>query len=203
MKEQHQNMNRQQDLNSELKELSPYLLTLPRELPFQAPEDYFINAPEFILQAVSGKEPVAGFMTTAAGHPFETPENYFDELPAVVLSRIGGQPKKIHRINSYPVHLPSIQWKVWLAAASVAALIITSITLFTYQPQQDNSRQELATATSAESSLLLSVADVDESIIVDLVLQEQVADAATDAMNPQDPSLMDVMEFDEQSLSEI
>lgn len=197
-------MNLQQDLKRELEELSPYLAALSRDLPFYTPENYFQEAEECILKAISGNDPASTLLPSTTDHPFQIPENYFDELPSVVLSRINKQDENSSQVKHFPVDRRIIPRQVWFAAAAVAALIVTSLTWWSYQQQTqpDNSQIQAAVETSEESSLLLSVSEVDEAVIVELLLQDQAAEAtASEIQN--DPSLMDVIEFDEQSINEI
>lgn len=206
MKKEKKDKNLQQDLKRELEEQSPYLAALSRELPFYTPENYFQEAGERIQEAVSGNEPVTSFLPSPSDHPFQTPENYFDELPGVVQSRINKQEENISRVKHLRVNRRIIPRQVWFAAAAVAALIVTSLTWWSYQQQLplSNSQMQAVVEDSEENNLLLSVSDVDEAVIVDLLLQDQAADAATiGSANQNDPSLMDVIEFDEQSINEI
>lgn len=206
MKKEKKDKNLQQDLKRELEEQSPYLAALSCELPFYTPENYFQEAGERIQEAVSGNEPVTSFLPSPTDHPFQTPENYFDELPGVVQSRINKQEENISRVKHLRVNRRIIPRQVWFAAAAVAALIVTSLTWWSYQQQLplSNSQMQAVVEDSEENNLLLSVSDVDEAVIVDLLLQEQAADAATiGSANQNDPSLMDVIEFDEQSINEI
>lgn len=204
MKQEKQDMNLQQDLKRELEALSPYLAALSRDLPFYTPENYFQEAGECILEAISGNDPASTLLPSTTDHPFQIPENYFDELPSVVLSRINKQNENSSQVKHFPVHRRIIPRQGWFVAAAVAALIVTSLTWWSYQQQTqpDNRQIQAAVETSEESSLLLSVSDVDEAVIVELLLQDQAAEAtASEIQN--DPSLMDVIEFDEQSINEI
>ncbi|MBK9730811.1 MAG: hypothetical protein IPO83_05935 [Chitinophagaceae bacterium] len=188
-------MKSRNEITEELKSLSPYLASLSREHPFYTSENYFTEAEESILAAISGKEIFSPLVASATDQPFELPASYFEMLPETILSRIKKQSSPVIR------RLPSRS--VWLAAASIAILFFSSILVYNYQHQQSDQlvQEQIAITTDEESSLMMNVSDIDDDAIVQLLIEYDATTGSTATST--DPSLIDVIEIDDAYLDQI
>lgn len=115
-------MNGRDDIQEELKALTPLLASLPRELPYTVPEGYFDSLSERMLMAAGLQE--VSELKKEGNAPFAVPGGYFEKLPEVILrkAKSGDAKLKVKRIRQ--LHR---SW--WMAAASVLLLIVISISI--------------------------------------------------------------------------
>lgn len=155
-------------IQEELKQIAPFLASMQKSHPFKVPENYF-DALETSLIALSRLKK----------HPFNVPDDYFREFPSAVLLKIKNEKEKVNEIKPIiPFTRQLHNYKFWVAAASIALILVVSLSLFTrYHPGEVASVENqgsLPGATMENSySELLYAADIDESMVVDLYIQDQ------------------------------
>jgi hypothetical protein len=78
-------MNKASTILNELKELSPAVAAINRQLPYQVPAGYFDTLADTInTRIVNG----ASLPETGKENPYQAPEGYFDSLAANIMNRI-------------------------------------------------------------------------------------------------------------------
>lgn len=199
-------MELKNEIMNELESLSPYLAALPRQHPFIIPENYFEEAEQYVLFAAmqSGANDLPAPFPAHAS-PFEVPKGYFEEFPGSILFRIKEQETHDDTKKVVPLRRFS-RAKVWLAAASIAALLVTAIVLRTQQQQQPVTATTQATVAViiSDNNMMLDVADIDEEVIVELLLEEGAGNVTPPGREAfYDPSLIDVSDIDDEFLDEI
>lgn len=70
------------EIDIELRQLSPAVASLPRKVPFRLPENYFFELPSVILEKIPYEIPAKTEI------PFEVPDSYFAGFPQQVMTAI-------------------------------------------------------------------------------------------------------------------
>jgi hypothetical protein len=167
-------------IQEELRQIAPFLASLQKSHPFTVPKNYFdvletTLISEIRMQPVSDEAALFG----SKQQPFKVPDNYFREFPTNVLLKIKNEQGKINEIKPIiPFKKQLHNYKFWLAAASVALILVVSLSLFTrYRAGEkvsgENQNRLPGTAIENTQSDLLYAADIDESVVVDLYIQDQ------------------------------
>ncbi len=78
-------MNTATNILDELKELSPAVAAINRQLPYQVPAGYFDTLPDTIKARIADGRSLP---ETSKDNPYEAPEGYFDSLAANIMNRI-------------------------------------------------------------------------------------------------------------------
>ena len=201
------------EIAEELKQLSPYVASLPRRHPFTAPENYFEWLEQHIVKTAIGVKvsSIANDALPEITHPFEVPENYFDELPAKIISLIREHESEEVTHKVFPLRRRFFPVKVWLAAASIAVLLMTTYILWNQQQSPNLSSQQTNITSNGdtdadyeEGEQLQNAVSIDEGMVVDLLLQDQLAtDNSVNADNYYLPSLIDVSDMDDELIDKI
>jgi hypothetical protein len=77
-------MNPSINILNELKEISPVVAAISRQLPYQAPEGYFDTLPGIIQARITG----GSLLPEVKENVYQAPQGYFDGLAGTILSRI-------------------------------------------------------------------------------------------------------------------
>ncbi len=78
-------MNTATTILNELKELSPAVAAINRQLPYQVPAGYFDTLADTISARIASG---ASLLETVKENPYQAPKGYFDLLAATILNRI-------------------------------------------------------------------------------------------------------------------
>jgi hypothetical protein len=206
-------MDFKNEIEEELREIAPKLASLERKHPFTIRENYFeeLSSHIFLALNINMTKPDEKAASGSKEHPFLVPGNYFENLPASILSAIKEQPLQEEKhIQRSPLRTLSSN-KIWLAAASVALLVVLSVWMFNrssdFSPNTTNEFAETNIEATSDN-LLLSASEVDEALIVELLVSERGEGTGNSGIpgskdQAGEPSLMDVLDVDPQLLEEI
>ena len=192
-------------ITDELKQVAPYLASLPRVQVFAVPPDYFESLPVMIVRSLD--TPFANNLAAVTSPlPFEVPEEYFEKLPSAILSAIKNQEISAAENKSHhSVVKPLYKYRMWLAAASVAALFILSVMLVVKnEPEKINAE---ITVPDTVNSELLYAAELDEAMVVEMYLQQHSQAEGYNAVAPDetddDHYLREASEIDAAFINEL
>ena len=121
-------------VDEELANLSPFLSTIKREMPFSVPQNYFEELPDNVLQSAKAidfvNDEAENIPALLKGlkdkNVYTTPLGYFENFSDSVLSKIKDEPKKAKVISIG-------SRKTWLrvAAAAIVVGIISTVSYYT------------------------------------------------------------------------
>ena len=189
-------------IQEELKQIAPFLASLQKSHPFIVPANYFAAAEATMVSVISVEHISDGAsLHGSKEHPFHVPDNYFREFPSAVLGRIRNERKNSKEINPFIRFTKRLHhYEIWLAAASVALILVVSLFIFT-----SNQRVEKTLATTTENRLsdLLYVADIDESVVVDLYIQDQNSQQNQENTGNENSYLRDAVDIDPYLINEM
>ncbi len=149
--------------DDELDKPGPELSKIKKENPFKVPENYFDSLTNNIQQKINA---LTDFEKTSLENPFKVPEGYFDSLPTAIQQRIVDQKRKpVFGEWISKVFRP----KYVLAFASIIVLLIVGIKYFTKSSLTDPQDNHFSCEEIKSSSY---IADVDESMLIDILEQE-------------------------------
>lgn len=167
-------------IQEELEQIAPFLASLKKSHPFTVPENYFDRLETTLISGIPvQKVSEEAVLFGSKEHPFKVPDNYFREFPATLFLKIKNEERKVPEIKPIiPLARHLHNYKLWLAAASVALILVVSLLLFTkYQPQEIASGENPYGLPGAPIentfSDLLYAADIDGSLVVELYIQDQ------------------------------
>ncbi|HUR11270.1 MAG TPA: hypothetical protein VM012_07865 [Flavitalea sp.] len=159
-----------ENVNDELKHLSPLLHKAEIENPFKTPAGYF---DELADNLVSGMKAI-DFVKEELDHPilndlknrpvYTVPTRYFDQLPQLILNRIQGKKAKIFQL---PTRRSIMQFAT---AAAVAGLFILGVLFI----RQDTPRQ-VAEVQSSDSVITRNISKISDEAIRNYVENDNVA----------------------------
>ncbi|HYV93715.1 MAG TPA: hypothetical protein VE978_18210 [Chitinophagales bacterium] len=180
-------MNSRDEIEDELKEMTPYLSSLQKSHPFKVPSTYFEEMEVKLISSINkqGKDEETIF-SFPEEHPFNVPGYRDEELHEKEIRATSAITKKIS------------DYKLWLAAASVAVVAVASTTLFF----KDHSIEITPGTVTTESvaSDLMYASEVDEAMVVELYLQDQQQTTeqnnSSDNANDENNFLRDVTDID-------
>ena len=204
-------MNLHDEIEDELKEIAPHLSSVPKSHPFKVPSAYFEELEMKLISSINKQENREEIISSFPNeHPFNVPENYFNDLPSAILSKIIPMDrdeelrKKEIRTTSATTKKIS-DYKLWLAAASIAIVAVVSTALF--MNHQPNKIESSNTTTENVTSDLLYASEVDDAMVVELYLQDQqqgeVQNSSPANVNDDNNFLRDVTDIDPYSISEM
>jgi len=140
-------------VDEELANLSPFLSTLKREMPFSVPLNYFEELPDQVLQSAKAIDFVNDEMENLSPlmkslknkNVYTTPLDYFENFSHGVLSKIQKEPKqaKVISIGSR---------KTWLRVAA-AAMVVGIISTVSYYTLNKNSQPPVSDPIAALSKV--------------------------------------------------
>lgn len=167
------------DFNKEAPELSK----ISKENPFKVPVDYFDSLSDNILQKINA---IPDLERMKRENPFSVPDGYFDTLPAKIQQRIIDRKKKI----SFSAEWISIIFrpKLALAIASVIILLVFGIKFLMKTGSTESSDNFLSCEEVKNSSYFN---DMDESILVDILENEQTKNPGVKEDNSMEQYLLD------------
>ena len=171
-------MELRKEIEQELRELSPYLAALSRVHPFIVPKDYFLQLEKETINSLNGGlvRSIYEKDTMTTEHPFEVPEEYFESLSSNILNRIQSGEGQNTEVKLSPVkRARPVQFKVWLAAASVAIIAMSSIIFFnrSIKDSAESQQAQIAITDSGNTSLLENASDIDEATIMNLLVEQR------------------------------
>ncbi len=103
----------------ELQELSPFLASLPKSMPYAVPDQY-LTSNEASLPAFTADEDSVVLSAIGKEMPYTVPQGYFENLPDALLRKAGLKEAKVVRMN------PARNWMKLAVAAMVAGIITIS-----------------------------------------------------------------------------
>jgi hypothetical protein len=184
-------------IEDELKQIAPYLALLARSHPFTVPEGYFEGLEMKLTSMISQPNQNAKILFGSKEYPFRVPDDYFNELSSGILSKIKNEKQKIKPTIVFKKYL--YDYKSWVAAASVAVILLISIALFiTKKPASI----ALQSATTDNVSDLEYASDLNESVVVELYLEDQQEPDDSSA-NQSEDYLRDVVELNPEFMNEL
>lgn len=140
-------------VDEELANLSPFLSTLKREMPFSVPLNYFEELPDQVLQSAKAIDFVNDEMENLSPlmkslknkNVYTTPLDYFENFSHGVLSKIQKEPKqaKVISIGSR---------KTWLRVTA-AAIVVGIISTVSYYTLNKNSHPSVSDPIAALSKV--------------------------------------------------
>jgi hypothetical protein len=112
-------------VDGELKEISPLLASIPRNMPYSIPDNYFVQALEEI-PVITNETVIFGELKAAKQMPYNVPDDYFSSLSGNILSKIDTKPA------AKVVHMSSRNWMRYAVAAVLAGVIMLSGIIYFY-----------------------------------------------------------------------
>lgn len=103
----------------ELQDISPLLASIPRNMPYSVPENYFVQIIEDI-PAITQETVVPESISAVKQMPYNVPDDYFTSLAGNVLSKIDTKP--VAKV----VSMRSTNWMRYAVAAVMAGVIMLS-----------------------------------------------------------------------------
>lgn len=103
----------------ELRELSPVLASIKKEMPYSVPENYFSTLNNEMPFLISDEEVPALLANHRKTMPYEVPAGYFTDLPNFVLANITRSTTKV-------ISIKRNNWMKMAVAAMVAGIITVS-----------------------------------------------------------------------------
>ncbi len=164
-------MKDQQHTSSEITSISSVVAGLPKKFPFQAPEGYFIQFPDQILQKIKSQETENESLSPLLAslrkdNPFATPADYLAQFK-VDIPRT--ETKVIRLFNTKTV----LKYAV---AAAVIGIIVTFATLFSSNEPSNaiaKSTDESKISADAFAFYLSETEDLNESKIDESIEDSQ------------------------------
>ena len=140
-------------VDEELANLSPFLSTIKREMPFSVPQNYFEELSDNVLQSAKAIDFVNDEMENLSPlmkslkdkNVYTTPLDYFENFSGSVLSKIKNEPKKAKVISIG-------SRKTWLRIAA-AAIIVGIISTVSYYSLNRNSQPVVSDPIAALSKI--------------------------------------------------
>lgn len=173
---------------------APYLVSLPRTMPFHVPENYFDELSTSINQNV-----FLNSFSSKENQNFNVPENYFETLTSQIETSIGLQQINLKddgfntptnyfeklqaKIVAKTVAKPTKNIRLWASdinkyAAAACVILISAFTLFLNQKAKINTKND---AELANEQLLYGI---DESVIIEHIQEKStVSNTDTDLEN--------------------
>lgn len=115
--------NTPNSINRELEEISTLLASIPRNMPYSIPDNYFVHAIEDI-PAITQEIVVPESISAVKQMPYNVPEDYFTNLAGNVLSKIDLKP--VAKVLS----MRTTNWMRYAVAAVLAGVIMLSGILY-------------------------------------------------------------------------
>ncbi|MFN2438771.1 MAG: hypothetical protein ABR503_06190, partial [Chitinophagaceae bacterium] len=103
----------------EMKELSPMLASIKKEMPYSLPENYFSTLYNDVPVLIRDEELPALLGNHNKSMPYEVPANYFASLPNFILSKINKPVAKV-------ISIKRNNWMKMAVAAIIAGIIAVS-----------------------------------------------------------------------------
>lgn len=148
-------MDERKNITDELKATAPLLSSLSKKNPFVIPEGYF-NELEESIRVATGIEPAKELQAKPPENPLMVPPGYFENLPAAIVRKAGSRkPGGMIR---------TIKKRWWAIAASVAAILIISISVL-----RDRPAETLASGTPIDTTFLLleNASGLPDAVVVE------------------------------------
>lgn len=151
------------DVQDELETLSPLLAGMSKSLPLSVPQDYFRQFPQKVLEVIHTDEKIEEVEEELAQlspllaslprtMPLSVPAGYFDQLDTTIMANVGRMSTAavtpvVRRMNTRP-------YRVWVAAASLIALVSVSTLLFTHEKRHKSNGVENALANISDQEIM-------------------------------------------------
>ena len=143
--------------SEELDEMSPFLASLPKKMPFSLPDGYFNKTTEGLSEWVK-EESLPAFLQSHKQMPYSVPDGYFEDLPGIILKKINPGKAKVISISSSP------KWMRYAVAAMIAGIITVSSILYF-----GNNNQQIDPASESHEWVATKLKNVPDKELDDFI----------------------------------
>ena len=166
-------MDKENNINDELKDLAPHLFKLGRQNPFVVPQNYFEQLPSLIESKIIQEEVFAPILSEIKKeNPFQVPQNYFHSLSTIIQERITNEKEAwwIQYLNL--LRQVFLNPRLTLALGIVVILVTVGVNKFNDSPVSP-ARMEPLTFEDVSNSHYLN--EIDEETLIETINSQEVS----------------------------
>ena len=166
-------MDKENNINDELRDLAPYLFKLGKQNPFVVPGNYFEQLPSLIQNKIKQEEVFAPILSEIKKeNPFQVPQNYFHSLPTIIQERITNEKESWWTQYLNLLRQVFLNPRLTLALGIVVILVTVGVNKF-YDSPVSPARMEPLTYEDVSNSHYLN--EIDEETLIETINSQEVS----------------------------